>query len=1206
MKKLGFGLLGLVVVLVAGLLIAPSFVDWNAQKGRISSEIQDLTGRDLAIDGDVSLTLLPAPALSAARVRLANAPGGSAPAMVELDAFKVRVALLPLLRGEVLVESVDLVRPRILAEVLPGGAKNWEFAPPGAVPRPERAPGAAEPSGVAAAISLERITITDGTLIYRDPASGVEERVEALNAEVGAESLKGPFAASGTARLRGVATEFQVSLGNLVNGGATPLNLNLGVPGASASMQLSGALSVHGQRTSLRGRLKSSGQDLAALAKALPPGSALPAVFARPFRAETELSADSERVTLKQLAVQLSETKVEGEIELALLPQREVKVHLSASRIDLDALLAPAAGRAAGSGAAPPAAGANPETALASADAPGPVLPSDLTGSLDLSVDAVVYRGQVVRQVLVSMALEEGRLNLGQALALLPGGSDVALTGVLAPSEQAGRSDLRFDGRVEAGSDNLRGILDWLAIDVAEVPAARLRKMSLTAKVGATAQDVTLGDIDLRIDLSRITGGVAVALRERMGIGIGLALDKVDLDAYLPAGFDQQLQTQTESEPQPQTQASQAQDVPAAVMFAAPPALAEFDANLDLRIGQMTLRQVSAADLHLDATLQQGSVALRELLIGNLAGAKARVAGTFAALTKAPRWDAAYDVHVPDAARLAKTLGADTEMAERLQSMNLSGTLSGTPERLEVTSDLRTLGGGFQAAGQVRPMAAPLGFALQLTGKHPQLAKLAAAFRPDLKLDPALGGLDITAKVAGTPQKLDISGIAGQVGPLNLAGKLSANLSGPAPELGDIELNLTARHPDLAALVRGFKADAGLAPNLALDLKARVQGGPQKFQISELSGRVGPSDLSGTLSLDMSGARPKLGADLVTGVLPLAAFAAPAAGAAPGPSKSAKASKAGTESEIAARWSRTPIDTAALGLVDADLALQAAALVHDKTRLDNAVVDASLNDGVLELRKVSGTFYDGAVLMTGKIDARNGVEAGMALTAFELNLAKLLKEVADSDRVSGPLNLDASINAKGKSEAELIASLAGSGDLSGTLNVKAKAEEQVGALVLGILGQKVKEIRGVTDTGTTLFNAFAGAPAALSGSFTIDKGIVDTRDLRLEGREATALTQGTADLARWRIDTKTEVYRAQDKTAPFVTADLSGPLDEPNVKIGGQALQRQAAPAPAPAPVAPKTKAQPVPQAQPPAPQQPKPEEIIKEGLKGLLRGLGN
>ncbi len=96
MKKLFIALLGLIVLLVVAVLVGPSFIDWNTQKGRITAEVERLTGRKLTIDGDLSLTILPAPAFSAARVRFANIEGGSAPSMIELESLDVRVALIPL------------------------------------------------------------------------------------------------------------------------------------------------------------------------------------------------------------------------------------------------------------------------------------------------------------------------------------------------------------------------------------------------------------------------------------------------------------------------------------------------------------------------------------------------------------------------------------------------------------------------------------------------------------------------------------------------------------------------------------------------------------------------------------------------------------------------------------------------------------------------------------------------------------------------------------------------------------------------------------------------------------------------------------------------------------------------------------------------------------------------------------------------------
>jgi len=312
---------------------------------------------------------------------------------------------------------------------------------------------------------------------------------------------------------------------------------------------------------------------------------------------------------------------------------------------------------------------------------------------------------------------------------------------------------------------------------------------------------------------------------------------------------------------------------------------------------------------------------------------------------------------------------------------------------------------------------------------------------------------------------------------------------------------------------------------------------------------------------------------------------------------SARVNRATAKSK-SGRWSTEPIDLSALTALDAEIKLRSAALVADAVRLDTASIEATLSDGILDLRKLTGTFYGGALSVSGKVIAMDGVQADVAVTATEMDLERLLRDVAKSDRVSGPLNLNAALTAQGKSEAELIGSLAGNGDVSGTLTVKRTAEEKAGALVLGILGKNIKEIRGLTDATNVLFNAFAGTPAALAGTFTVEKGVVRTNDTKLDGREATALTLGNIDLPAWRIDTRTDVFRAEDTDTPYITAELRGPLDKPNPRISGKPFQRK------PQPVAP---AEPPPAGAQPTPTAPaplKPEDIIKKGLEGLLKGL--
>ena len=1220
MKKLSIALLGLIVLLVVAVLVGPSFIDWNAQKGRITAEVERLTGRKLAIDGDLSLTILPAPAFSAARVRFANIEGGSAPSMIELESLDIRVALIPLIQGRVEVERVDLVRPTILVEILPDGRGNWEIAgldqaAPTAGPTggPDDGGG-----GFFDQVRLHSVRISDGTLIYRDATTGREERISGLNAEIVAGSLNGPFSVTGDAVTRGIKTAFDVTVGQLVAQGATSLNVTLELPDAGAKARFGGAVSRHPDGTSLRGRLKAEGGNLAAVAALLAGAGAGSGFLAQPFEVETELSADLRQATASELVFRLGDTAIEGEVRVKLGAPLDVRINLSVSRLDLDKLLAAGAGAGAparqAATAEPPNGQSGGQSGSQPAPGSGPALPTGVSATIQLTIDALVYNRQVVRQVLVSMSLAGGQLRVSQALALLPGGSDVSVTGVLASAEAAAGPELRFTGRLEAASDNLRGMLQWLGVGVASVPPERLRRMSLSAKIDAGASQATLSDIDLRIDVSRVTGGIAVALRERPGFGIGLAIDKLNLDAYLPrAGA----RAAAPREGQAGQAGEAGQETAAAPAGAAGPlaVLAGFDANLDLSMGSLSLGGVTARELRLDATLKRGAVELRDVTIGDLAGSKLRLSGTLSDLAATPSIAAEVTLSVPDPGKLARLVGQDASALARLGAFELTGTVTGTLARADFDAELTALGGRFGAAGRVEPLAGPMGFEMKLVAKHPDLAKLARALGVEPALGPGLGGVDLSLGLRGTPARIQIAELAGNLGPVTLTGGFAADLSGPAPVLSGVDLGVAVRHSDLGGLIQALSPGAAVPQGLGgVDLKGRITGGAKAFQIADLAGRLGPAELSGRLGADLSGAKPALVIELTTGELPLAALMAPlAAGgtASSGTASSGTASSGTGAGGRRGRWSTDPIDLSGLNAVDAEVKLNARALLFENTRLDRVTIEASLKDGLLDLRKFNSTVYGGALAITGKIDARNTLEAGLAVTAIELDLGRLLADLAESDRVSGPLSLSASLSTRGRSEAELIAALAGNGKLDGTLRVKAKREERVGSQLLGLagalFGQKIKEfdqIRGLTDATNVLFNAFADAPAAVTGSFTVDRGVVVTNDLRVEGRQAVALTQARVDLPRWLLDSSTSVYLAADPDRAYVTVGLRGPLDAPNPRLSGVPLQPQPlAPAPSTGP-APSTTGQT--QTAPP-PETLRPEDLLRKGLEqGLKKLFGN
>ena len=119
-----------VVILLVAAAVILSTLDFNEYKQQIADEAKKVTGRDLAIEGDLRLNVFTLnPGLAVDGVRFANAPWGSKPDMATIKRFEVKVSLLPLLSGTLNVDSVVLSGADILLERNKAGKGNYEFGP---------------------------------------------------------------------------------------------------------------------------------------------------------------------------------------------------------------------------------------------------------------------------------------------------------------------------------------------------------------------------------------------------------------------------------------------------------------------------------------------------------------------------------------------------------------------------------------------------------------------------------------------------------------------------------------------------------------------------------------------------------------------------------------------------------------------------------------------------------------------------------------------------------------------------------------------------------------------------------------------------------------------------------------------------------------------------------------------------------------------
>jgi len=247
MKRLKWIAGGLAVAVVAVLVAgyaALAALDLESYRGEIERRAENATGRELTLDGAMSLSMGFSPTVEVSGVRLANADWGSRPQMATIERFEVEVALLALLTGDIRVSRLVLVKPDILLETGPDGQGNWALGTAG-----EQPAGSAGGSAVRLP-EISGVRIEDATVRYRDSQSGLDLVTNVAKASLDTAGDGLAIRAEGT--YQSVPFELDGTVGALsaLLAGAGRYPLDLKVQARDTQLQLDGVLDQTGRDVS--------------------------------------------------------------------------------------------------------------------------------------------------------------------------------------------------------------------------------------------------------------------------------------------------------------------------------------------------------------------------------------------------------------------------------------------------------------------------------------------------------------------------------------------------------------------------------------------------------------------------------------------------------------------------------------------------------------------------------------------------------------------------------------------------------------------------------------------------------------------------------------------------------------------------------------------------------------------------------------------
>lgn len=424
MKKVLIGIGVVIVLLVVAMFVVPPLIPADTYKSQIISRVEAATGRTVRIDGPVTLSVLPVLGFAASQVSIANAPGQSPPQMVSLDKLNVSVALFPLLRGDLVVDSFVLDKPVIALSVDKNGVPNWQFAAKSAVQAaPKTAAPPAPPAGVSSSgspvsgLSLSNVRITDGQATYADARSGKTYKLDALNMKVSLPSLSSPMTADGSLvwNQEKISLTLNVADPNaLLSGQSTAVETKI----ASTPITLSfkGQL-ANGKAMGAKGNLDLDVPSLRKLATWAGTPLTAPGSGYGPLKISGTVNVAGAKAEFSNATLSLDDLKGTGDFKYDGSGKRPyANARLAMGTLDLNPYLPP---QAAGGGTGAPAAPAAPAKSSAPAgaashewsDAPIDVAPlRTADADLDLGIDGLIYRKIKIGKSHLTVALKDGKL----------------------------------------------------------------------------------------------------------------------------------------------------------------------------------------------------------------------------------------------------------------------------------------------------------------------------------------------------------------------------------------------------------------------------------------------------------------------------------------------------------------------------------------------------------------------------------------------------------------------------------------------------------------------------------------------------------------------------------------------------------------------------------------------------------------------------
>jgi AsmA protein len=324
-KRLGVVIACLLVVGCAALGSLALLIPADKVREATKSEIREVTGLDLLLGGDASVSLFPTGLVSFSNVALGD---GSEPALAA-DRLTARLRFFPLFLGRIEIADIALTRPQLNLAFGADGRSNWssllERLARAVGPKNGRAPQES---------SFSEIRMDQGTILIKDSSRNIVETLERVDLALAWPSISKSFAANGRVHWHGAPVDIAVTLADFAAALAGDRSgIKLRVQGAPLKAVFEGHMSVRptlkvegtlaADSTSLRETFRWAG------IKPLSGGG-----FG-PFALKAKTTISGAHIALSNVNIELDGNAAEGVLTFAPDGRQTIQGTLAANDLDL-------------------------------------------------------------------------------------------------------------------------------------------------------------------------------------------------------------------------------------------------------------------------------------------------------------------------------------------------------------------------------------------------------------------------------------------------------------------------------------------------------------------------------------------------------------------------------------------------------------------------------------------------------------------------------------------------------------------------------------------------------------------------------------------------------------------------------------------------------------------------------------------------------